>query len=252
MSKLIDALRHATKEETRPMGFGKAVSKAEAFPFVIIRAGAKSAAGETLEFCDAAIMLSEDGFDKESFSAFKKNFGEKPVGCVVSGLDDGLVKTLEKEGCDFAVFNAGDALASVNKTEALGKILIVPSDLDNGLLRAVSQLPQDAMLLTGQIEAGEKFTWQNMLNIKRIVGATSKPALIEAPASLTLEELKALWDNGLDGIVVSVSTKKDGEKLKALTEEIKKTNWSKKSSALGESVLFPKIPSKVEEEPEEE
>lgn len=252
MSKLIDVLKQATKEETRPMGFGRSATEATIHPFIIVKAGSADVSKDVLGLGDAVIPFKENNEDAKGFGAAEKSFDKKPVGCFADKLDGEYVETLEEQGCDFAVFSSDSVSAEVSKTESLGKILIVEADIDNGLLRVISQLPHDAMLLQGHIEEGSTFTWRDLLNIKRIVSSTAKPALIEVPLDITLGGVKALWDSGVDGIMVTINAAKDEAKLKTLVKKIGEESWSRKSNVLGDGVILPKTPSKISEETEVE
>jgi hypothetical protein len=49
---------------------------------------------------------------------------------------------------------------------------------------------------------------------------------LTVPASVSRAELKALWDTGVDGVVIPVKTTKQAEKLKGLRQIIDKSDFT--------------------------
>ena len=129
--------------------------------------------------------------------------------------------------------------------------------MDDSLLRAVNSLPVDAVLVTDTFEGGS-LVWHELMIFQHLANTLGKPMIINIPADITEEELKALWEAGVDGVIVEVSTMKAGG-LKKMQELISKLppRSSRKRSKIeallphpgGES-FTPKPPDEEEEEDE--
>jgi hypothetical protein len=124
------------------------------------------------------------------------------------------VKAIEEAGADFVVFSLDTPVEALADTK-LGKVLRVDSSLGDTLLRSLNVLAVDVVLLSVDAKSGA-LTFQDLMAIHRIAGMLSKPSLVTLPAPLTKKTLTAVWNSGVDGVVVSAS----GAELKTLRETI--------------------------------
>ncbi|MDD5486593.1 MAG: hypothetical protein PHW65_03475, partial [Dehalococcoidales bacterium] len=72
-----------------------------------------------------------------------------------------------------------------------------------GLLRAINDLPVDAALIVNDRPEGT-LTWQHLMFFQRAAAQLTKPLLASIPEKPTSAELQALWDIGVDGIVIEI------------------------------------------------
>ena len=149
-------------------------------------------------------------------------------------------------GCDFVVFSPTARITDL-PDEKTGKIVQVDSSMDDGLLRAINDMPADAVLVTDTLDSNETLTLHQLL---MVVAPT-----VPVPASITQAELKALQDAEIDGVMAEM----DGESLKNLRKTVSKLppRSAKKRDKGG--VLLPRtggesatMPPPDEEEEEEE
>jgi hypothetical protein len=103
------------------------------------------------------------------------------------------------------------------KNEKTGKILQVDSSMDDGLLHSLNDLPADAALVTDSFGEGDALVWHHLMLLRHMALLISKPLIVLVPAAVTEDELKALWDAGIDAVMVPVDIPK-GENLKELHE----------------------------------
>jgi len=197
------------------MGF-RTARPAAAAPKIILIASVEAVAtgnpAEYLEGADAVLI----GFDKIPPTA-------KALQKITSALPDipwGITGG-QGEGADFVVFGADSQITETPEGEKTGKILQVESSMDDGLLRAVNDLPVDAVLAEDLFQEKESLVWHEMMIIQHLANMFSKPLIVPAPTGITEKELKILWDAGVDGIIVEADTAK-AEGFKNLRQAINK------------------------------
>jgi hypothetical protein len=99
-------------------------------------------------------------------------------------------------GADFVVFTTEAPLFAEGKT---GKVLEVEPSLEPALLKAVEDLPLDAVLI---VAGKERLTWGDLMFFQRCASILNKPLLVAVPQEVTAAELGTLWEAGVRGVVV--------------------------------------------------
>jgi len=258
MSRFIDKLKQTTRAVSQPMGFKAAIS-VSAKPKILLVA---SVAGADIR----NLADSTAGADAVSWPLSKSSQGVKvlkEVNRVVSGLpwggriEDGGVSGLEpvvKAGCDFIVFPATSTFLSIVETVKVGEIIAVEASLSDGLLKAIDDLPVDAVLINSELE--ESLTWQHLMLFQRFANILSKPLLTQLPFNLSAHELQALWSIGLDAVVVDVGVGQPVERISQLREVIDGVDFPLRRRGGKGEALLPYIgaakESVTEQEQEEE
>src|SRR4030043_144071 len=213
MSRLIDGLKKLSQTEPQPMGF-RASRKAEATPTILIIAGLElDMTGSPVKSISGAdAMLLHAANSKLTAITLQKMV--KPLKDIPWGIyleEGGKEPTAPvKAGCDFVVFSPTSRIPAVPQDEKLGRILQVESSMDDGLLRAVNDLPADAVLLTDTLE-NDRLVWHQLMIFRHLSTFISKPLIVPVPATITEVELKALWDAGIDGVLVEVDATQGGD-----------------------------------------
>jgi thiamine monophosphate synthase len=134
---------------------------------------------------------------------------------LANGDDEEVEKSI-KNGADFVVLPvSGEVLPSDKK---IGKILQIDAAITDILLRTVSGLPVDAVLLTEDKEVGLALTWKRLMLIHRFMGLTGKPLLIEVLPTVTEKELQQIWEAGVSGVIV----KTDMEQAETVSGDVRK------------------------------
>jgi hypothetical protein len=114
-----------------------------------------------------------------------------------------------KAGADFIVLPAnGEVLPPEKK---IGKILQIEASITDVLLRAVSSLPVDAVLIKEEDNA-QGFTWKRLMLIHRFSSLAGKPLMVEVMPTVTENELQQIWEAGVSGIII----KTDAEQAEAV------------------------------------
>jgi hypothetical protein len=234
MSKLIDRLTQTAETVATPMGFRAAKRASVRLKMVLVA---------RVEPADNTAPLSDYVSSADAVITTQINTG-KDIARSLPGTVWGLwregkgrqpIKDLVEAGADFAVLPL-DAELDLDGTEKIGKILLVEPSLSEGLVGTINELPADAVLLADDQGERDAVTWHQLMLCQRFADLLSRPLLVTVPASVSGDELKALWKAGVDGLVVAVKTIKQAEKLKALRQIIDKTDFAarprKKVSAL--------------------
>jgi hypothetical protein len=178
-----------------------------------------------------------------------------PWGGLLKGTRHGGIKQLVAAGGDFIVFPTNIPLQILEGKE-VGRVLAVESSLDKGLLRAVGELPVDAVLITSE-QQGEYFlTWYHLMYFKRFTDSLTKPLLVSVPPSVTAGELQTIWEVGVDGVVVDVEVGQLVGRLKELRRMIDSLALPSKRRWAKTAALVPRVGGEAgpvtEEEEEEE
>jgi hypothetical protein len=146
-----------------------------------------------------AVLLSIPKAGVKLPKTLVKAFSGIPWGGWLEEVNSPGIKQLGEGGADFIIFPAASVSKVLLEEEGLGKIVEVEAALDAGLLRAIDDLPVDAVLI-----AGEKLslTWQDLMLFRRGTNILSKPLLVAVSPEISSSELQALCEAGVAGVVV--------------------------------------------------
>ena len=261
MSKLIDKLNQAAKAVPQPMGF-RAAKPALMKPKMLLIASLIQAnnVGRLADYITGAdaVLLPTAKLSPRATTLQKiaKAVSDIPWGGWLADTGRREISPMMETGCDFVVFPASTALATPQDDE-IGKILQVEASLGEGLLKAVNELPVDAVLIADEPEKERSLTWHRLMLFQRFADLLTKPLLITAPLNVTANELQVLWKTGVDGVVVEVGIGEPVGRLEELRKVIDKLTFPARTRGKTEALL-PHIGeetgpvTEAEEEEEEE
>jgi len=258
MSKLIDRLNQAAKAVPQPMGF-RTSQPGSARPRLLLIASLAQVANigslaDYISGADAVLLpvtkLSPRARTLQRIAQFPSDI---PWGGWLGDSGNREIGPMAAAGCDFVVLPTSAAL-TITKADKVGKILQVESSLSEGLLRAVNELPVDAVFIAEE-QGDESFlTWHHLMLFRRFADLLTKPLLISIPLNVTADELQVLWETGVDGVIVPIGAGQPAGKLEELRRTIDKLTFSPRQRGKVEALL-PHISaetSPVAEEEEEE
>jgi len=223
MSKLIDRLIQATETVSLPMGFGaaKAAPSKSKMALVARIEPAESTAqlADYLASADA-VIIAQTGTEKN----IARSLPNTVWGLWLEGKSRSQLNSHIEAGADFVVLPLDSAfdLPGIGKT---GKILLMAPSLSDGLIRTINELPAEAVMLADDEGETSMITWHRLMLCQRFADLLSKPMLTTVPASVSNDELQALWRAGVDGVVITVKTGKQAAKLKELRQTIDSSNF---------------------------
>jgi len=221
MSQLIEKFQKASSGASQPLGFRTARPVAPV-PKLLLIAGLKGAVpakpGDLIAGADAVLVRTTDEPSEKALRKMAESLAKIPWGLYVEDAGNGLIEKAGESGPDFVVFPTAGRVASIIKDKKLGKILEVDSAMDDGLLRAINDLPVDAVLISDGPENGP-LLWHQLMIFQHLANLFPKPLIIPTPVDLSADEVKALWEAGVDGILVAVDAEKP-EGFKELRKSI--------------------------------
>ena len=163
------------------------------------------------------------------------------------------VDQMVEVGFDFVVFPAASTSLAILQSDKLGRVLQVEASLTEGLLRAVDELPIDAVFVAGEQEEKHFLTWHHLMVFQRFADLLTKPLLASVPLDISANELLALWEAGVDVVVTEIG--EVAGRLKELRQIIEQLSFPQRKRGRAEALL-PRISVETgtvtEEEEEEE
>ena len=226
MSRFIDKLNQISRVEPQSIGF-RAAQLASPKPKIQLVASLPEVSVERLADyvagADAGLLrISKLSSGAKTLQKISQTVPDIPWGGWLQGSNLEGTKRMTKAGGDFVVFPATNTpLALLQKDEA-GKILEVETSLSEGLLRAANELPIGAVLIAGETREDYSLTWQHLMLFQRFADLLTKPLLVSIPSTVTAGELQALWETGIDAVVVEVTVEQAPDRLKELRQVIDK------------------------------
>jgi hypothetical protein len=205
MSRFADKLKSALQVAPPSMGFFS-TARISSKPKMLLMAWANmedfEKTQELREGADAVVVVSAKVPPARTLKATAKALGEIPFGIWFEG-DAQNLKTLDGAGVDFVVFSPDKMPLASIEIDKPGRVAGIPFDLEDSLIRTLSELPVDAVIINSPGTA--PLTLQDLMRFRRLGDWINKPLLAVVPAPITGDEIKALWDAGIDALVVSLS-----------------------------------------------
>ena len=262
MSKFIDRLKQVSQTAPQPIGFAR-TQPASARPRIQLVASV--AEGDIDNLADYvtgadATLLRVSKLDSDAIlQKISQAMSEISWGVWLGDSTQVKIEQIVEHGSDFVVFSAATTSLAIPQDNKLGKVLQVESSLSEGLLRAVNRLPVDAVLITDQPEEKHPLTWYQLMLFQRSASLLTKPLLVSIPSAVTANELQAIWDAGVDGVVVEVGTGQPAAELKSLRQAIDQLTFPTPHHQEKREALLPrtetdsgKVAEPEEEDDEEE
>ncbi len=259
MSRFIDKLNQVSRVVPQSMGFRRAQPISEKPKILLIASLAEVSDGlaDYVAGADAGLLrIPKLSSGAKTLKEISQAISDIPWGGWLRNIDKEEIKQMAKAGCDFMVFPAANTPLALLQNDEIGKILEVESSLSEGLLRAVNELPIDAVLIAGEPGEGYFLTWHHLMLFQRFADLLTKPLLASIPSNVTANELQALWEAGVEGVIIEVGVGQPADRLKKLRQVIDKLAFPPQPKRGRAEALLPHIGSEAsiitEEEEEEE
>lgn len=207
MSRLIDKLTKAARTTAQPMGFRTARAGREE-PKMLLIAKVKLdhsvQTGEYLGGADAVWLCSGKArLSARAIQPVLASLPDIPWGISPEDTGTGNTKDLLKAGCDFLVFTDNSPLEAMPAgDEDTGKILQLEPSREDSLIRAINNLPVDAVLANGDYPAHTPLAWRDLMSLQRLGLLLAKPLLVQVSPEISPGELKAIWEADVDSVVI--------------------------------------------------
>ncbi|MBA7470135.1 hypothetical protein ES707_05413 [subsurface metagenome] len=245
MSRFIDKLNQVSRVVPHSMGFMKAQPVSEKPKILLIASLAGAGVGGLADYvagADAGLLrIPKLSSGAKTLKKMSQAAPDIPWGGWLRNIDQNGIKQMAKAGCDFVVFPAANTPLALLQNDEIGKILEVEPSLSEGLLRAVNELSIDAVLIAGEQGESHFLTWHHLMLFQRFADLLTKHLLASIPSNVTANELQALWEAGVDGVVIEVGAGQPVERLKELRQTIDKLVFPSQRKRKKAEVLLPYI-----------
>lgn len=224
MSKLIDKLKLTSQAVPQSIGFRLTPSAPPAKPTMLLIASLNQAdisgLADYVSGADAGLWHILPDADIKPFHKAPQGVPDLPWGWWSAGWSEEEIAQVLQAGDDFMVFPATTTSLAILQNNEMGKILQVEASLNEGLLRTIDALPVDAVLVGGEPGENHFLTWHRLMFFQRAANLVSKPLLVTTPLNLAANELQALWEAGVAGVIVEVDTEEPAGRLNELRQTI--------------------------------
>lgn len=230
MSRFIDKLNQISRAMPRSMGFGAAQPVSGKPKILLIASLARTNVNGLANYvagADAGLLrIPKLSSGAKMLKEVSQAMSDVPWGGWLRDIGREGIEQMVEAGCDFVVFPPANTSLAILQNGEIGKILEVEPSLSEGLLKAVNELPVDAVLIASEQEGEHFLTWHHLMLFQRFANLLTKPLLVSIPSSVTDNELQALWGAGVDGVIVEVGVGQPAEGLSKLRQTIDKLTFS--------------------------
>jgi hypothetical protein len=256
MSRFIEKLKQASlSAPQQQMGFRVSTSSSSKPGMLLIACLTEGSKG--MDFASYVGGADAGGIDLsglpsgyEILKKLSKDVSEIPWGGRIADTGGDEIEMLAGAGADFVLFPASSSI-KMSLKEGMGRVLEIETSIGENLLRAVDQMPVDAVLI-GDVE--NSITYHRLMLYRRYATVMSKPMLVSIPPSgVAGSELQALWDAGVSGVLVKVDAGQAVGTVNEMRKAMDKLTVparNKRQKDIG--ALLPNIGMTAEEEVEEE
>jgi hypothetical protein len=257
MSRLIEKLNRVCQPPPQPMGFMSARPTSEKPRLQLVvefNHPIPENIADFIKTADAVIFRLTAQDESKPIEDLCRSVDNIPCGIWPEKTSAETLSKLAAAGNDFLVFDTAAALAVSFPKNKVGKILEIDPLLEDSLLRTVDDLMIDAVTLSDKNKS-VSLTWNRLMQYRRIAMMQNKPLLVSVSTDITGDELQALWDAGVSGIILEAGTG-NADKLVNIRQEMDKLTFSIERRRGKVKALVPHIsfaePEHEEEEEEDE
>ena len=208
MSRFINKLNQVSQAVPQAMGFRatKPVSQKPKMLLIVSLAQANvDGLADYVAGADAGLLhISKLSSGAKTLQKVSQVVSDIPWGGWLGDIGREGIEQMVEAGFDFVVFPAANTSLAILQSDKVGRILQVEASLAEGLLRAVDELPIDAVFIASEQEEEPFLTWHHLMVFQRFADLLTKPLLASVPSNVAADELLALWEAGVDGVVVGV------------------------------------------------
>lgn len=258
MSRLLDKLNQVSRAAPQPVGFRTSQPPPPKPRMLLIASLAEANIDSLADYmagADAGLLrIPKLTSAAKTLQKIAQAIPDIPWGGWLADSAQEGTKQIAKIGGDFVVFPAASTPLALLQDEKIGKVLEVEPSLSEGSLRSVNDLSIEAVLIASGEQGESSFlTWQHLILFQRFANMLTKPLLVSIPAKVTSAELQALWEAGVDGVVVEVEIGQP-DRLKETRQIIDKLTFSsrRKRGKIEPSLPYVSRETGVAEEEEEE
>ena len=233
MSKLIEIIRKLGEQSQQPLGFGALTGRSGSAPTLILigtatatdaRAEMEAIEGEVVD----AVILEADGAvsigDQDGMDGVVWGVGP-------GALSNEDVESLVSAGCDFFVIDPENAPAAIVSQSEVATLVTLRESPDRETAAALRGLGVSGSLSRPPADLSE-IAYRDLVAIRRMGASVGGVTLVECPRNVSIADLTALRDAGIDGVVAPLS---EPERVSEIAGKIRELAPRRKSSRTGET-----------------
>jgi len=226
MSRLIDKLNQVSQAAPQPMGF-RARQSAIPKPKMLLIASLPQVITDNLAAyvagADAGLLPTSQSSGAKALQEASQAVPDLPWGAWLKDGGQAEIDEIVKVGCDFLVFAADSTSLAIPPSDPVGRIIeVYARALSDGLLRAIDDLPVDAVLIADQPGEEHFLTWRDLILFQHAANLLTKPLLVPIPPNVMANELQALLEAGVDGVIAEVGVGQPEGRISELRQVIDK------------------------------
>lgn len=244
MSRLIDKLNQVSQTSPQPIGFR--TQPVSAKPKMLLIACLTQAnidrLADYVAGADGGLLPIHQSSEVKVLKKISEAVANIPWGVWLKDGGRAEMDEIVKVGCDFVVFAADSTSLAMPPSEPVGRIIEVYAPaLSDGLLRAIDDLPVDAVLIAEEPEEKHFLTWHDLILFQHFANLLTKPLLVSIPSNVTANELQALWAAGVDGVIAEVGVDQPVGTISQLRQAIDKLTLPPQRKPRKAEALLPPI-----------
>ena len=234
MSSFIELLTKVGEQTPNPMGFGASVRDDKGPPAIAligrITSGALEANPEIASADVDALLVDIGKATKKAIGLVSKAAGDHLWGVRARGLTDEQLAQLKEAGCDFIVLETANSSASILDEEDISKFIPVDKDLEEGVARAIHDLPIDGAVLS--VEELLPLTVQKLIDLQRIRGLVAGPFLASVPMDIGRGDLISLRTADVNGLVLELTSSDEIATLRKTIADLPRRKNGRSNSSM--------------------
>jgi hypothetical protein len=204
MSRFLDRIERVSNGTSSSIGFGAA--RAEKLPGMCLVAqisGNYTAGLAAISDLTPDAVIISGMSDAKTTKSLVKSLSSIAWGARLPSIDEKVTKAYRNFGCDLIVFSMNDTTISALASDGIARILCITTNIEERTIWAIDTLPVDILLLSMR-DITKPWTLSDLTTIGTISGRTSKYILIEVSDPPMPNDLEALRNAGVHGLVLDV------------------------------------------------
>ena len=217
MSRLVQRIEQTGREAPSPMGFSRKARQPAAPAMVLLASCSSLQALAGLDSAADAVLLSLGKLNAKALEEVASAVGDAPWGIRMGADGTDTVPLLKEKGCDFIAFSSGQIPLEALQDDELGRLLLVPSDIEKEQAHTLEELPLDAVICADPLP--EALTLEQLMTLAAQRGEIGRPFFLPITSAPSTWELECLRDIGVDGLLLDLE-RADVQTLQVLRQRL--------------------------------
>jgi hypothetical protein len=255
MSEFLDKLKKTFECTPQPMGFtsDKCAPETPRMQVVLsLKPEDLAESGGYIKSADAVILTVTKASEANALEKMCQQAEGIPCGVWIKNANAEIAKKVTRSSSEFAAFPAVGTPLNIlpGNDDKIAFVLEIEPTLSEGLLRTINYLAVEAVIVS-QKPGDDALTWYQLMCYQRIANAVEKPLMVCVPSHLTADQLQALLDTGVSGLIIEAEGEKTAERIAQIVKESSKLTMSEEHKKGKIKAILPRLSGGVEQVEEE-